>query len=94
MYQPDVRVFDVFDEDGKPLGLFLADYYARDNKQGGAWMNTYVDQSALLGTKPVVANNLNIPKPPAGPADAAHVRRSHHRCSTSSATRCTACSRT
>ena len=45
VYQPDVRVFEVFDADGKPLGLFLADYYARDNKQGGAWMNSFVDQS-------------------------------------------------
>ena len=45
VYQPDVRVFEVFDADGKPLALFLADYFARDNKQGGAWMATYVAQS-------------------------------------------------
>ena len=66
VYQPDVRVFEVFDSDGKPLALFLGDYFARDNKQGGAWMNNFVNQSRLFGLKPVVANNLNIPKPTAG----------------------------
>jgi len=66
VYQPDVRVFDVFDKDGKQLAIFLADYYARPSKRGGAWMNEYVQQSGLFGTKPVVANHLNIPKPPAG----------------------------
>ncbi len=66
VYQPDVRVFEIFNADGSPLGLFLADYFARDNKQGGAWMNSFVDQSKLLGLKPVVINNLNIPKPAAG----------------------------
>jgi peptidyl-dipeptidase Dcp len=66
VYQPDVRVFEVSDADGKPLALFLADYFARDNKQGGAWMNSYVSQSKLLGQHPVVANHLNIPKPQAG----------------------------
>ncbi len=66
VYRSDVRVFEVFDRDGAPLALFLADYFARDNKQGGAWMNNYVTQSKLLGLKPVVVNNLNIPKPPAG----------------------------
>ncbi len=66
VYQPDVRVFDVFDKDGKPLAIFLMDYYARPSKRGGAWMNEYVKQSQLLGTKPVVANHLNIPKPEAG----------------------------
>ncbi len=66
VYHPDVRVFEVFEEDGTPLGLFLADFYARPAKRGGAWMNAYVSQSHLLGTKPVVANHLNIPKPPAG----------------------------
>ena len=65
-YQPDVRVFEVFDADGKPLALFLGDYFARDNKQGGAWMGSYVVQSRLLGHRPVVANHLNIPKPPPG----------------------------
>jgi peptidyl-dipeptidase Dcp len=66
VYQPDVRVFEVFDADGKPLALFLADYYARPSKRGGAWMSAYVPQAGLFGTKPVVANHLNIPKPPAG----------------------------
>ena len=66
VYNPDVRVFDVFDADGKQLAIFLADMYARGNKQGGAWMNEYISQSSLLGTKSVVANHLNIPKPPAG----------------------------
>src|SRR6185312_6708815 len=54
------------DADGSPLALFLVDYYARPSKRGGAWMNSYVSQSELLGQKPVVANHLNIPKPPAG----------------------------
>ncbi len=66
VYQPDVRVFEVYDRDGKPLALFLGDYYARPSKRGGAWMNAYVQQSDLFATKPVVANHLNIPKPPPG----------------------------
>jgi peptidyl-dipeptidase Dcp len=66
VYQPDVRVFEVFDADGSGLGLFIADYFARDNKQGGAWMNAYVEQSRLLKRKVVVSNNLNIPKPAPG----------------------------
>ena len=66
VYQPDVRVFEVYDQDGQPLALFLGDYYARPSKRGGAWMSAYVQQSDLFGTKPVVANHLNIPKPPAG----------------------------
>jgi peptidyl-dipeptidase Dcp len=66
VYNPDVKVYDVFDADGKQLAIFLADMYARPNKQGGAWMNEYVSQSALIGTHPVVANHVNIPKPPAG----------------------------
>ena len=66
VYQSDVRVFEVYDADGKPLALFFADYYARPSKRGGAWMNAYVQQSGLFGTKPVVANPLNIPKPPPG----------------------------
>ena len=65
-YHPDVRVFEVFDADGTGLGLFLADYYARPSKRGGAWMNSLVKQSHLLGTRPVVVNNLNIVKPPPG----------------------------
>jgi peptidyl-dipeptidase Dcp len=63
VYNPDVRVFDVIDADGKQLAIFIADFYARSNKRGGAWMNAYVSQSSLMGTQPVVANHLNIPKP-------------------------------
>src|SRR5438309_1571957 len=66
VYEPDVRVWEVFDRDGKPLAIFIGDYYARASKRGGAWMNAYVQQSDLFGTRPVVANHLNIPKPPAG----------------------------
>jgi peptidyl-dipeptidase Dcp len=66
VYDPDVRTFDVFDADGKQLAIFIMDYYARPNKQGGAWENEYVTQSKLTGNHPVVANHLNIPKPPAG----------------------------
>jgi len=66
VYQPEVRVFEVFDADGQGLGLFIADYFARDSKQGGAWMNPYLEQSRLLGMKAVVSNNLNIAKPGPG----------------------------
>ena len=66
VYNPDVRVWDVFDKDGKQLAVFIGDYYARSNKRGGAWMNEYVSQNGLLGTHPVVANHLNIPKPSQG----------------------------
>jgi peptidyl-dipeptidase Dcp len=66
VYDPDVRVFDVFDSDGKQLAIFMHDPYARANKRGGAWMNAYVGQNSLLGTHPVIANHLNIPKPAAG----------------------------
>jgi len=65
-YLPEVRVFEVFEADGSPIGLFYADYYARPSKRGGAWMNSLVQQSTLLGGRPVVVNNLNIPKPPDG----------------------------
>ena len=63
VYQPDVRVFEVFDADGSPLALFYADYFKRTSKSGGAWMDTFVDQSGLLGTKPVVFNVTNFTKP-------------------------------
>jgi len=66
VYEPDVRVWEVFDRDGKPLAIFIGDYYTRASKRGGAWMNSYVPQNDLFGTKPVVANHLNIPKPPPG----------------------------
>ena len=65
VYHPDVRVFEAFDS-GEPLGLFYFDPYARSSKRGGAWMNAYVSQSALLDTQPVVANHLNVVKPPEG----------------------------
>ena len=67
VYDPDVRVWEVFDEDGTALGLFYGDYYARSNKRGGAWMSEYVNQSRLLGTKPVILNQINITKPASGP---------------------------
>jgi peptidyl-dipeptidase Dcp len=66
VYQPDVRVFEVIDKDGSTLGLMYFDYFKRDNKQGGAWMDTFVDQSKLLGTKPVVFNVCNFTKPAEG----------------------------
>ncbi len=66
VYQPDVRVFDVFDQDGSELGLIYFDYFKRDNKTGGAWMSTFVQQSKLLGTKPVVYNVANFTKPAKG----------------------------
>ena len=66
VYQPDVRVFDVIDSDGKPLALFYIDCYSRPNKAGGAWTSSFVGQSRLLGTKPVVTNNENFTKPAAG----------------------------
>ena len=66
VYQPDVRVFEVFDVDGKHLALFYCDYFKRDNKNGGAWMSQFVGQSHLLGTSPVVYNVANLPKPVAG----------------------------
>ena len=66
VYHDDVRVFDVFDHDGEQLGLFYADYFARDSKRGGAWMSSYVGQSHLLDKKPVVVNVLNIDKPAEG----------------------------
>ena len=66
VYHPDVRIWEVFEEDGAPLGLFIGDFYARPSKRGGAWMNAYVPQSGLLRTQPVVANHLNVPKPPEG----------------------------
>jgi peptidyl-dipeptidase Dcp len=65
-YHPEARAFEVNNEDGTPVGLFIADFYTRDSKRGGAWMNNLVDQNFLLGQLPVVCNNLNIPKPPDG----------------------------
>ena len=66
VYQPDVRVFEVFDADGEHLALFYCDYFKRDNKNGGAWMSEFVGQSHLLGKQPVVYNVANLPKPAEG----------------------------
>jgi peptidyl-dipeptidase Dcp len=66
VWNPDVRVFEVFESDGKPLALFYCDYYKRDNKNGGAWMSNFVDQSKLTGALPVVYNVANLPKPAEG----------------------------
>ena len=66
VWHPDVRVFEVFDKDGSPLGLAYFDYFKRDNKQGGAWMSTLVNQSKLLGTKSVIYNVANFMKPARG----------------------------
>ncbi len=66
VYHPEVRVFDVLESDGTPIGLFYADYFARDSKRGGAWMNSFVVQSHLLDQRPVIVNVLNVPPPAAG----------------------------
>ncbi len=66
VYNPDVRVFEVFDADSTPLALFYCDYFKRDNKEGGAWMDRFVGQSHLLGMKPVVFNVTNFTKPAPG----------------------------
>lgn len=66
VYQEDIRIFEVFNEDGSVLALFIFDGYARSSKRGGAWMNAYVGQSKLKGNKPVIANHLNVVKPPKG----------------------------
>ncbi|ANP72925.1 M3 family metallopeptidase [Cryobacterium arcticum] len=65
-WNPEARVFEVADEDGSPVGLYIADFYTRDSKRGGAWMNSLVSQSSLLGTPSIVTNNLNVSKPAAG----------------------------
>ena len=66
VYHPDVRAFEVFDADGKPLALWYCDYFKRDNKNGGAWMDVFVNQSKLLGLLPVVFNVANFSKPAPG----------------------------
>lgn len=65
-YHPDARVFELHNADGSELGLFVLDLYTRDTKRGGAWMNSIVSQSRLRGTRPIVVNNLNVPKPAPG----------------------------
>ncbi|NED63975.1 M3 family metallopeptidase, partial [Streptomyces sp. SID10244] len=65
-YHPDVRIWEVFSDGGRSIGLFLGDYFARPSKRGGAWMNNIVDQSTVLSTQPVVVNVLNLTKPDDG----------------------------
>jgi peptidyl-dipeptidase Dcp len=66
VYNPDMQVYEVIDADGKPLALWYCDYFKRDNKNGGAWMDNFAGQSKLLGTLPVIYNVANFAKPPAG----------------------------
>ena len=65
-YHPDMKVYEVFDKDGTSLALFYTDYFKRDSKSGGAWMDVFVEQNGLTGTKPVVYNVCNFTKPAAG----------------------------
>ncbi|SMO60369.1 peptidyl-dipeptidase Dcp [Geodermatophilus aquaeductus] len=65
-YHPDVRVWEVSGPDGEAVGLYLGDFTAREGKRGGAWMSSFVTQSRLLGTRPVVVNNLNVARAPEG----------------------------
>jgi peptidyl-dipeptidase Dcp len=65
-YHPEVRVWEVREADGTPIGLFCGDFFTRASKNGGAWMNNLVDQNHLLGQLPVVCNNSNLVKPPSG----------------------------
>jgi peptidyl-dipeptidase Dcp len=66
VYHPDVRVWEIFDADGSGIGLFYGDFFARESKQGGAWMSSFVDQSLLRDERPVITNTCNYAKPPAG----------------------------
>ena len=66
VYHKDVTVYEVFNEDGSHLALVVIDNYARSSKRGGAWMSSYVNQSELMGTSPVVAFHLNVTKPSEG----------------------------
>jgi len=65
-YHPDVRVFEVRDRADALVGMFLSDNFARPTKRGGAWMSVYRGQSRALGTLPIVVNNNNFAKAPAG----------------------------
>ncbi|RFA15424.1 peptidase M3 [Subtercola boreus] len=65
-YHPEARVFEVRDDDGSEVGLYVLDLYTRDSKRGGAWMNSLVAENTLLGHPSVVTNNLNVPKPAPG----------------------------
>ncbi|MBU4537154.1 MAG: M3 family metallopeptidase [Weeksellaceae bacterium] len=66
VYHPDVTAYEVFDRDGKSLAIYYLDFYTRDNKNGGAWMSNFVEQSHLLGQKPVIVNVFNFQKPAEG----------------------------
>ena len=77
-YHPDVRVWEVSDADGAAVGLYLGDFFAREGKRGGAWMSSFVRQSALLDTRPVVVNNLNVTPGAGRSADAPDARRGQH----------------
>lgn len=66
VYNPDVKVFEVFDKDGSSMALFYCDYFKRENKNGGAWMDNLIGQSKLLGSKPVIYNICNFTKPADG----------------------------
>ena len=68
VYHPDVVAYEVFDHDGKSLAIYYLDFYTRDSKSGGAWMSNFVEQSYLMGTKPVIVNCFNYQKPAAGKA--------------------------
>ncbi|UYB52653.1 peptidyl-dipeptidase Dcp [Xanthomonas sp. AM6] len=65
-YHPDMKVYEVFDQDGTSMALFYTDYYKRDSKSGGAWMDVFVEQDGLTGAKPVVYNVCNFTKPAPG----------------------------
>ena len=66
VYQEDVKVYELFEENGQPLGLFYTDYFARPSKSGGAWMDNFVTQSKLYNKKPVIFNVCNFSKPANG----------------------------
>ena len=91
MYNPEVRVFEVFDADGQPLALFYCDYFKRDNKRGGAWMSNFVDQSRLLGNPAGRLQRLQLQQARARRAGSDQLSTMSPPCSTNSATRCTAC---
>ena len=63
VYHPDVVAYEVFDNDGESMAIYYLDFYTRDNKNGGAWMNNFVDQSHYLKQKPVIVNVYNFAKP-------------------------------
>ena len=66
VYQPDVKAYEVFDKDGKSIAIYYLDFFTRSNKGGGAWMNNFVNQSYMEGTKPVIVNVFNFQKPAPG----------------------------